>query len=184
VYGPVISGASVRLEPPRPDYAETYIRWFADREVTRYLMVQHPTSLKKQQEWLEQIAASQADVFWAMVRATDGGLIGNISFHQIVWRNHHGSLGYLIGEKGQWGKGYITEAIKLATAYAFRELGFEKAWAQVIVGNDASRRALEKNGYRQCALFRRDRWVDGDWRDLWVGEILRPEWESLEDTRP
>jgi len=49
----------------------------------------------------------------------------------------------------------------------------------VIDGNEASRRALERNGYRQCALFRRDRYVEGRWHDLWVGEILREEWDAL-----
>ena len=43
----------------------------------------------------------------------------------------------------------------------------------------ASRRALEHNGYRQCAVFRRDRYVEGRWHDLWVGEILRDEWTAL-----
>ena len=68
MYGPVIEGERVRLEPPRLEYAPTYIGWFADRAVTRYLLVRHPTSLKKQEEWLEQMAASPDDVLWAMVR--------------------------------------------------------------------------------------------------------------------
>ncbi|PWU24115.1 MAG: hypothetical protein C5B48_07470 [Candidatus Rokuibacteriota bacterium] len=181
MYGPMMVGERVRLEPPRLEYAPTYIRWFSDRAVTRYLMVRHPTSLKKQEEWLEQMATSSEDVLWAMVRATDGGLIGNISLYKIAWRHHNGELGYVIGERDQWGKGCATEAVKLATAYAFLELGFEKVWATVIAGNDASRRALERNGYRQCALFRRDRYVDGGWHDLWVGEILRDEWDVLQE---
>jgi len=179
MFGPVMAGERIRLEPPRPEYAPAYIRWFADRLVTRYLMVRYPTSLRKQEEWIEQMAASADDVLWAMVRAADGELIGNVGFHRIIWRHHHGELGYVIGERDQWGKGCATEAIKLATAYAFLELGFEKAWATVIDGNEASRRALERNGYRQCALFRRDRYVEGRWHDLWVGEILRAEWDAL-----
>jgi len=182
MYGPVMVGERVRLEPPRLEYAPTYIRWFADRAVTRYLMVRYPNSLKQQEEWLEQMAASQDDVLWAMARAVDGGLIGNVGFHRISWRHHHGELGYVIGERDQWGKGCATEAVKLATEYAFLELGFEKVFATVIVGNEASRRALERNGYRRCALFRRDRYLEGRWHDLWVGEILREEWDLQDKT--
>jgi [ribosomal protein S5]-alanine N-acetyltransferase len=181
VYGPVIAGERIRLEPPRLEYAPTYMRWFADRAVTRYMMVRHPTSLKKQEEWLEEMAASPEAVLWALVRAEDGGLIGNISLFKIVWRHHHGELGYVIGEREQWGKGCATEAVKLATAYAFLELDLEKVFASVIAPNEASRRALERNGYRQCALFRRDRYVEGRWHDLWVGEILREEWDAREE---
>jgi len=181
MYGPVMAGNRVRLEPPRLEYAPIYIRWFADRAVTRYLMVRHPTSLKKQEEWLERMAASPDDVLWAMVRAADGELIGNVGLHKIVWRHQHGELGYVIGERDQWGQGCATEAVKLATAYAFLELGLEKVWATVFVPNEASRRALERNGYRQCALFRRDRYVEGRWHDLWVGEILREESDARQE---
>jgi RimJ/RimL family protein N-acetyltransferase len=181
VYGPVIAGQRVRLEPPRAEYAPTYIRWFADRAVTRYLMVRHPTSLRKQEEWLEQMAASPEDVLWAMARAGDGALIGNIHLMKIAWRHLRAELGYVIGERDQWGKGCATEAIKLATAYGFLELGLQKLWATVMTPNEASRRALERNGYRQCALFRRDRYADGAWHDLWVGEILKDEWDAREE---
>jgi RimJ/RimL family protein N-acetyltransferase len=184
MYGPVIEGERVRLQPPRLEYAATYIRWFADRAVTRYLLIRHPTSLRKQEEWIEQMAGSADDVLWAVVRAGDGGLIGNIGLHRIEWRHQHAELGYVIGERDQWGKGCATDSVKLSTTYAFLELGLEKVWAQVVAGNAASQRALERNGYRQCALFRRDRYVEGCWHDLWVGEILRQEWEAeREQTR-
>ena len=42
MFGPVMAGERIRLEPPRPEYAPAYIRWFADRLVTRYLMVRYP----------------------------------------------------------------------------------------------------------------------------------------------
>ena len=74
---------------------------------------------------------------------------------------------------------YATEAVALATSYAFLELALQKVWAEVTAPNKASRRALEHNGYRQCAVFRRDRYVEGRWHDLWVGEILRDEWAAL-----
>jgi len=183
MFGPVMAGERMRLEPPRLEYAPAYMRWFADREVTRYLVVRHPASLKKQEEWMERMAASADDVLWAMVRADDGALIGNLGLHRIGWRNKNAELGYVIGERDQWGKGHATEAVKLATAYAFLELGLRKTFASVIVGNEASRRALERNGYHQCALFKRDRYVEGCWHDLWVGEILREEWDALQQEK-
>lgn len=176
MYGPVLTGQRVRLEPPRLEYAPTHIRWFADPLVTRYLLVRHPNSFKRQEEWLEQMATSQEDVLWAIARAVDGALIGGLGIHHIEWRNHHGELGYMIGERDQWGKGHATEAIALVTEYAFLELGLLKVRASVFGPNVASRRALERNGYQQCGLFRRDRYVEGRWEDLWVGEILRDEW--------
>ncbi len=103
-------------------------------------------------------------------------MIGNTGLDKISWRNRHAESGTMIGEKDEWGKGYATEAMQLRTRYAVRELGLEKIVTFVTDGNDASRRALERVGYRQCGLYRRHFFVDGRWHDAWLAEILREEW--------
>ncbi len=47
MFGPVIEGERVRLEPPRVVDAATFQRWFADMEVTRYLMHRNPPTLRR-----------------------------------------------------------------------------------------------------------------------------------------
>ena len=51
----------------------------------------------------------------------------------------------------------------------------------VEVPNVASRRALEKTGYRQCGLMRRHVFVGGQWLDVWLGEILREDWDRARE---
>jgi RimJ/RimL family protein N-acetyltransferase len=179
--GPILQGERVRLEPPRPEYIPTYQRWFADMELTRYLVYRFPFTVKQEEEWLEAVAKDEHRVIWAIVLKTTGKLIGNTGLEKISWRNRHAESGTLIGERDEWGKGYATEAMRLRTRYAFRELGLEKVFTHVIDGNEASRRALERVGYRQCGVWRRHVLVDGEWRDAWLGEILRDEWEAGEE---
>ncbi len=176
--GPVLAGERIRLQPPRLEDAATYIRWFADLGVTRYLLVQNPPSLRQEGEWLERMAASTEDVLWAIALAGGQEPIGGVGLHRVDWRHRNAHNGILIADRGHWGKGYATEAIGLVTAYAFRELGLEKVLTEVFSGNDASRRVMEKNGYRQCGVLRRNRYFDGHWHDEWLGEILREEWEA------
>ena len=45
MYGPILHGDRVRLEPPKPEYAPTYISWFADPKLTNYMLVRNPPSL-------------------------------------------------------------------------------------------------------------------------------------------
>ena len=78
------------------------------------------------------------------------------------------------------GKGYAGEAMRLRTRYAFHELGLQKLITTVVGPNDASRRGLERAGYRQCGLYRRHFLVDGQWHDMWIGEIFKDDWESQE----
>jgi len=96
-------------------------------------------------------------------------------------RNRNAESGIVLGEKDIWGKGYATEAMRLRTRYAFRDLGLETVYTYVVLPNDASRRALERVGYRQCGVWRRHHFVDGHWHDAWLGEILRDEWEATQE---
>ena len=63
------------------------------------------------------------------------------------------------------------------TTYAFRTLGLEKILTLASSGNEQSRRALKRDGYKQCAPLRWNRFFHGRWHDEWLGEILRDEWE-------
>jgi len=176
VLGPVIEGDRIRLEPPRAEFLPAYRRWFADMEVTRYMLYRHPLSDKGETEWLERTATDDKMVMWAIIAKSSGRLVGNTGIHDINWRNRHAMTGIVIGEKDEWGKGYAGEAMRLRTRYAFLELGLEKLITTVVNPNEASRRALERAGYKQCGLYRRHFLVDGRWHDMWIGEILKDEW--------
>ena len=176
--GPILEGERVRLEPPRPEHLQNFVRWFADPEVTRYLFRRYPPSLKQEGEWLEKIAASDEDIVWAIILKDGGELIGVIRLHEIEWRDRHARIEISIGDRSRWGRGYGTEAMQLATAHAFLELGFEKILASVYSGNDASLRMLKKVGYQQCGLLRHNAFFGGEWHDEWLGEILREEWKE------
>ncbi len=90
----------------------------------------------------------------------------------------------MFGEKSEWNKGYASEAIRLRTAWAFGQMGLEKLTTRVFTENIASRRALEKAGYRTVGIARRDEWWGGRWHDLWIGEALRDEWEAADGAAP
>ena len=182
--GPILESERVRLEPPRPEYFPVYQRWFADMEVTRYLLYRFPFTTKWEEEWLERVGNDPHQVMWAIVLKHNGRLIGNAALEHIDWRNRRAESGTVIGEKDEWGKGYAGEAMRLRTRYAFRELGLETVTTRVVVANAASRRGLERAGYRQAGVLRRHYFVDGRWHDAWVGEILRDEWEATQETKP
>ncbi len=175
--GPVVVGDRVRLEPPTEPMLPTFCRWFADLEVTRYLesiRARHVPTLGMEKEWLDSVARSQSNVVWAVV--VDGYPIGTATIERIDWYNRKAGTMTLIGERSQWGKGYATETIRLRTWYAFEHLNLEKLETKVYLPNEASIRALTRTGYRQYGIARHDAYLDGQWRDAWLGEVLRSEW--------
>jgi len=176
--GPVLEGNRVRLEPPRAENLETFVRWFADPEVTRYLSRRHPPSLKQEQGWLESMAASGEDVAWAVYLKESGALIGVTALHRVDWRHRHAWIEISLGDRSAWGRGYATETVRLGTCYAFQELGLEKILASTYNCNDASLRILAKVGYRDCGLLRRNAFFAGQWHDEHLSECLRDDWKG------
>lgn len=172
--GPVLQGTLLVLSPIEPEHLQYFCRWSRDPAGIRYMEMQYPLTLADESQWYQRIATAPDGVFWAIL--LHGQLIGNIALANIDWVSRHASSGIWIGDTSQHGKGYGTEAMRLRTRYAFEELGLEKVMTSIMVGNEASRRATERVGYRHCGLRRRHIWRGGKWHDVWLGEILRDDW--------
>jgi ribosomal-protein-alanine N-acetyltransferase len=182
VIGPVLKGHKVTLRPPDDTDAARFVAWFADTEVTRYLAQRFPLSLQQELDFIKRIGESQNDVWW-MIEA-EGKAIGATGIHRIDWISAHAVTGTVIGDKTCWRKGYGSESMVLRTAYAFRQLNLHKLKSGAIFDNEPSRRALTKAGYRQVGIEREESWRDGRWRDHWLCEVLRTDWERQQAAPP
>ena len=135
MFGPTLVGPKVTLAPLGPEHLESYCRWFADPEVTRFLKLQAPPTLAEEQEWFTRTAASQVEVVWGIF--ADGQHLGSTAIRRIDWRNRRAITGIVIGERSWWGRGIATAAHALRTRYAFDELNLEKLVTTVMEGNTA-----------------------------------------------
>ena len=180
MFGPLLRGDHVTLRPADDIDPPRFVPWFADMEVTRYLGRRTAVALYYEVDTLKKFGESDNAVFW-MIEA-DGETIGATGIHAIDWINAHATTGIVIGAKEHWRKGYATEAMRLRTRYAFRELNLHKLMTEVFVPNEASRRALEKNGYRTIGISREHFFTGGRWQDVWHGEVLREDWERAQTT--
>lgn len=175
MFGPVLRGERVILRPATDDDPARFVPWLSDMEVTRYLGRRAGVMLYQEVDFLKRVGESKNDVLWVI--ESDGAAVGATGIHQIDWQNAHGTTGILIGDKTKWGTGIASEAMRLRTRYAFRELNFRKLMTEVFVENAASRKALEKSGYRTVGIRRQHFFTAGTWHDMWLGEVVREDWE-------
>ena len=174
MYGPVIVGQRLRLRPPRMEDAATMITWFEDLEVSQFLFVRNPPSLESEKEWIDARGKDPDSIFWVI--EVDGSAVGSTGIQMIDWKNGFGLTGTVIGDKKQWGKGIGRELMQLRAEYAFMQTPLRKLKSGYIEGNEASARAQAACGYVEAGRWRKDRFVDGEWRDLILTELLREDW--------
>jgi ribosomal-protein-alanine N-acetyltransferase len=102
-------------------------------------------------------------VYWTIRIGDD--VIGSITLNNIArGMFQNADLGYGIDEVYN-GKGIATRAVALAVESAFGERGLHRVQAATLVGNIASQRVLEKNGFQPIGLSPRYLKIAGTWQD-------------------
>ena len=176
MYGPILEGKLVRLRPPQPADAAVMITWFDDLEVTRFLKLQNPPSLDAEKEWLDRMVRDPDSVFWVVEHV--GRVVGGTSIVRIDWKHGFGTTGTVLGDKSVWGKGLGRELMQLRADYAFTQTPLRKLKSGYLAGNEASARAQRAAGYKDVGRWTRDRFIDGEWRDHILTELLREDWQQ------
>jgi RimJ/RimL family protein N-acetyltransferase len=178
VKNPFLIGAQIYLRPLERGDAPLFVSWINDPEVRHTLLRYWPLSLQAEEEFLDKLNRSEHDLALGIaVRQTDR-LIGAAGLHQIDYRNRHTSFGILIGEKGEWGKGYGTEATALMVRYAFETLNLNRVWLHVYEDNQRGIRSYEKVGFLKEGVLRQENYRAGRYGNTLTMAILRDEWQA------
>jgi [ribosomal protein S5]-alanine N-acetyltransferase len=95
----------------------------------------------------------------------DGELVGQVTVAGITWGSMCSAhVGYWVDERVA-GLGVMPTAVALATDHCFFRLGIHRLEVCIRPENRASRRVVEKLGFREEGLRPRYLHIDGDWRD-------------------
>lgn len=99
-------------------------------------------------------------------------LIGKITLSEVVRGAIQGCfIGYYL-DKHQNGKGYMTEAVRLAVHYAFHELKLHRIEAGVMPHNLRSMKVLEKAGFHKEGIAKKNVKINGKWEDHQILAIV------------
>lgn len=175
-----MASGRVSLRPFEPSDAELYRRWRADAEPMA-LAGWHdraPLSLAQVASRIARLTEEQGKDHYTFVicLAADERPIGEVMLADLDRVNGSAQLGIFIGEAGEWGKGYGTDAVRAIVDFGFAELRLERIWLNVWTENPRARRAYEKAGFVHEGTLRHDRYEHGQFTDGHVMSILRGEW--------
>jgi RimJ/RimL family protein N-acetyltransferase len=173
---PFLVGANVYLRPLDRGDAPAFVSWLNDPDLTRFLLVYQPMTLRAEEEYIDSLAKGDRITLGIVLRDGDR-LIGGTGLHDIDQRCRRATFGILIGPPEERGKGHGTEATRLMVGYAFETLNLNRVVLQVYEYNPRGMRAYEKVGFRREGVLRQDTYRDGRYWDSTVMGILREEWK-------
>jgi len=174
----LVTGTHIRLRPMQPSDAwGDYANWMNDYEVIRFLESRFCsyTSDDLEQYILRQRVDPNVE-FLAIEEISSGRHIGNIKIGPRHAVHETAELGFIIGAKDCWGKGFASEAVALALKLAFETLAIRKVVAGCYGANIASERVFIKNGFVREGLFNQHVMADKVTDDVIVFGLMRETW--------
>src|SRR5262249_61914603 len=99
-----------------------------------------------------------------------------------TWGVDPAELGYWIAPP-LWGHGLMTEAALAIVRFGFDTVGLHKITVSCLADNDASRRVIEKVGFRFVGRREEDVWRDNKWTARLFYELAIFEWDDTTSTR-
>ena len=167
-------GEKVRLRALEKSDIDHFMQWVNNREITQYLLAfSVPVSRAFEEKWLEKaVYHTPTDKTFA-IETLEGEYLGNCGLHGIDAINRHAELGIVIGNPGYLSKGYGQDTINTLLRMAFDSLNLEKVYLRVFSGNHRGIRCYEKCGFETVGRLKKHRYINGEWHDEVVMEIMR-----------
>ena len=149
----------ITIESLTPDHFPDATRWLSNPEINRWL-----TS-----DWRGRGVDSSAVAIacrnrrnrLCLVRAS-GIPCGLVALADIDAADRCAMVWYLLGERQRGQGGIISEAVRLLCHSGFAEMGLSCIYAWIMRPNAASRRVLQRNGFREVGAIRAATTCDGE----------------------
>ena len=184
VAGPVVRGDGVLLRPPR---AADHAAWSVLRDGSRdYLQPWEPAwpdddltkaaFRRRLSIYAREMELGNAWPFFVFVQ--DGKTLAGAVTLSNVRRGvaETGTLGYWIGRPFA-GRGHTTAAVRGVVGFAFDRVKLHRLEAACLPTNLASRRVLEKSGFRNEGRARAYLKINGEWADHLLFGLVEDEFD-------
>lgn len=177
---PLIAHGSVYLRPGERADVPRFVRWYTDLRTTRTLVMTSPMGLAMEERWFEGMVAAHGSerFFYVICRREDDRPVGTTDLHEVDRGNGSASLGIAIGEEGDRGLGYGTDALIALVTFGFDQLRLERIQLDVYDFNERARGVYERVGFVHEGTMRRALFRDGAFHDVHRMAVLRDEWAA------
>ncbi len=183
---PMIAHGSVFLRAAERDDIPQFVSWLNDYATSRTLGLRAPLSIPLEEQWFEQMVASQGKDSYHFVAclAADGRPIGSIGLMELDLVNGSAAVGIAIGTADDRGKGHGTDMLRAILGFGFGFLRLERIWLDVYQINPGARHVYERVGFVHEGVLRHAAFREGRFLDVHRMSILASEWRATLEPGP
>ena len=174
---PVLATARLVLRPFRIDDVDAIHECYGDAVAMRFW--DRPANATRDEteravRWAMGSAPAAWRV-WAVADSATDGCVGMVNYHNASQQHRSAEIGYIIRRDRQ-GQGVGREAVSALIGHCIGTMGLHRLQALIHPENAASRRLVERLGFRAEGVLRDAQLVSGTRRDAVLYGLLAPEW--------
>lgn len=156
----------VILEPISKEDTPLIVKWRNNEKVRKNFIFQETFTEEMHNHWMDtKVAKGEVAQFIIRLKETKEA-IGSVYFRDIDYNKKQAEYGIFIGEDTMRGKGYGSEAAKLALQYAFKELKLESVFLRVFADNPLAIQSYKSAGFEETEYRKNAVENNGIYRDL------------------
>lgn len=167
---------TVYLAPLRSEDSPTLFEWINDRSLVILSAPYHPVDDQAHHNWFERVTRRSDLQIFAIRASHDDQLVGTCQLHSINAVARSSELQIRLGSTPNRRKGMGTDAVRQLLAFGFRDLNLHRIHLHVLSDNAVAIRTYLKNRFRHEGTLKEAAFIDGEYRDVSMMAILRPEW--------
>lgn len=161
-----IEGHRIILRPMEYGDTERIVKWRNSERVRSRFIYRETFTVMGHCRWIETMIDTGKAVQFMICEKEGIRPVGSVYFRDIDREKKEAEYGIFLGEDDALGKGYGTEAARLAVEYAFSKMGLERLILRVFTDNGMAVRSYEKAGFREEKILKDVECSDGERKDM------------------
>lgn len=159
-------GERLILIPITKEYTKLIVKWRNNERVYNNFIFSETFTEEMHNRWMDTKVKSGEVIQFIIAIKENNKPIGSVYFRDIDCEKGIAEYGIFIGEDDEIGKGYGTEAAKMAIDFIFKQLKLKFVFLRVFADNDSAINSYKTVGFHEYEYKKGAIEKNGDVRDL------------------
>ena len=178
----MINGCLTYLRPIKEEDIESIYKATKEEEIRYMTGTTNIFTIEDIKNHYERVSKDDSRYDFAICLKESNLVIGDLTISDIDERDNKAGFRIALHNIDSLGKGYGTEAVKLAIYFAFEKLKLNRLQLEVFSHNPRGVKAYEKAGFTIEGILRQAIYINNQYSDEIIMSILREEYDKVKES--